>query len=97
MSEFTEAVRDQALGGWKKMGSFADWWSKRNQGRSVGERTGTGCLAFLVLGFVSFLLPLLIWIFVMVAIGAYALLMTALWGIGAAVDGVVIYGRKRQS
>ncbi|MDA8379482.1 MAG: DUF2510 domain-containing protein [Actinomycetota bacterium] len=55
---------------------------------SLSSRAGMGCLGFLVFGFFWFLIPLLITIAVVGAVAAYAMIFTALWGVGAAIDAV---------
>jgi hypothetical protein len=94
MSGFTEACRDQARAAWGAAASLTDKYSKRNEGRSLGNRAGTGCLGLLVFWVPLFLVLFMVFVAIEAALIAYALLVSLLWGIGTVVDGVAARRRR---
>lgn len=91
MSGFTDTFRGQAQGGWRAAGSwmtkYGKWQDERRQ-RTIGQKAGSGCLGFLLFGFVYFFIPIIVVLGVEIVIVAWAVLATALWGLGATVDAV---------
>jgi len=81
---------------WKLVFSFpARYSTTRRQARaqrSLPNRAGTGCLGFLLFGFVWFFLPLMFVVAAETVLVAYALVVSAVLGIAATVD---VFKRKR--
>ena len=88
MSGFTDSCRQQATGAWGVAGSFPDKYGAWKNGPGVSGRAQRGCLGFLIFGIAYVFVPLVIFIAVEAVIVAYALLLTVLWGLGAAADGL---------
>lgn len=88
MSGFTSACQRQAAASWTAAGAFPEKYSAWKKGPSLGGRAQRGCLGFLIFGIVYIVVPLMVFLAVEAAIVAYALLMSALWGIGAVVDSI---------
>ena len=69
------------------MTKYGKWQDERRQ-RTIGQKAGSGWLGFVLFGFVYFFIPIIVVLCVEVVIVAWTLLATALWGVGATVDGV---------
>lgn len=95
MSGFTAGCQRQAKAGWKAAASTWRWNTERRQKlqqEPLTTKAGSGCCGCLLIGPVWFILPALIVALVEVAILLYALVYTALAGVGAGVDS--IFGRR---
>lgn len=97
-SNFTANCKRQAMGAWRATVAAPTALARvHRQGKkqdSLSTRAGMGCLGLIVFGFVWFLIPLLAILTVGIVCAAYALVMTILWGIGSAFDGI---GNRRLS
>jgi hypothetical protein len=96
MSAFTAARRDQKQSAWKAATSWPDRYAAWKKGPSLSGRAQRGCLGTLIFGVVYIFMPLLVFLCVETVLLAYALLMSALWGIGAIVDGATQRGKKAE-
>jgi hypothetical protein len=74
-----------AAGGW--LTKYGNWQDERRK-RSAGQKAGSGCLGFLLFGFIYFFIPIIVVLAVELVIVSWALIASALWGVGAAVDAV---------
>jgi hypothetical protein len=88
LSDFTDSCRTQARAAWSTAGSFPDRYSRWKKEPGLSGRAQRGCLGVLIFGLVYVFVPLVIFLFVETVIIAWALLLSLLWGVGAAVDGV---------
>lgn len=86
MSGFTSACQGQATAAWKAAGAFPEKYSTWKKEPSLGGRAQRGCLGFLIFGIIYVIVPLMVFLAVEAAIVAYALLLSALWGVGAVID-----------
>lgn len=93
MSGFTASCRAQALGAWNAAGSWPERYGAWKHGPSAGGRAQRGCLGFLIFGIAYIVVPMLILVCVETVLVGYALIASALWGVGSMVDGAT--GRRR--
>lgn len=84
--DFTTACRDQATEAWRAATSWPDRYANWKKGPSVGDRAQRGCLGFLIFGIVYVFVPLMVFVCVETVLLAYALLFSALWGVGTVVE-----------
>ena len=89
MGGLTDTCHAQANGAWEAATSLPDRYAAWKKGPSIGGRAQRGCLGVLLFGVVYVFLPLLVFLFVEMALIVYALVTGLLWGIGAAVDGAI--------
>lgn len=91
-SAFTTVCAHQAKGAWQATAGLFAWYGNRRvryrQENSAASRAGTGCVGCLLMGptVIVYLLPALVITAGGAAIAAYALVMSALAGIGSLVD-----------
>jgi len=77
--------RTQTLAGLRAMRGVAAWYANRNKGRGLGRRASMGCLGWLLVGWVWFLLPLTIFVVGEVAAAAWTLAWACAWGVAGIV------------
>jgi hypothetical protein len=88
MSAFTTSCKAAALGGWAATASWPARYENWKRGPSLGGRAQRGCLGFLIFGVVYVFVPLMVLFMIEMVLITYALIASALWGAGAAVDGI---------
>ncbi|MHB1950254.1 MAG: hypothetical protein ACYCQK_02115 [Acidiferrobacteraceae bacterium] len=86
MSAFTDGCRTASLAAWAAAGNWPQRYGMWKRAPGIGGRAQRGCLGTMLFGVGYFLLPLMIYLLVEMVIVAWALLASAGWALGGAVD-----------